>query len=449
MNSNTIRQRFKIGVILAFLSQFTLLIGEEPIMKSALDAIEKKRDASIQIELKPLENIHDQYTLALKRCKATAQSEGDLDAILAANTALEAQDRSRAIGVSSDSPKVRTIQQTYKDAHVNMLKQIEVRMVAINRDYHNQLEKLVKELTQAGMVNEALEVRKIKDEFVEQIKAEKAATAQNQVTTSNTSKPESKEMRPGTERDFEIAKDVKIRMCWIPPGEFMMGSPLSEIGRKDTETQHSVKLTKGFWMAKTELTQSQWEKVMGSNPSRLRGDNLPVEQISWNDVCGDTSRNGGYLGKINTIAPNGWRFDIPTEAEWEYATRAGSKEALYNGYEITAPTGKCRRLDDIAWYKDNSDRKTHPVGGKKTNNWGLQDTLGNVWEWTADGWYQYTSASTTDPTAPVDGAGGYAMCRGGCRYGEPDECRSAKRGWNYRYYKHSAYGVRLMLRIKE
>ena len=448
-SQNTKIKRFKILAVLAFLSQFTILLGEEPIMRKELNELLKKRETAIKLEIKPLETIHDQYTLALKGCKTTAQSEGDLDAILAANTALEAQDRSRTIGVSSDNPKVSAIQQTYKDAHVNMLKQIDARMVSINRDYHNQLEKLVKKLTQAGMINDALEVRKIKDEIVEQIKAQKAANVQNQEAWGNISTAGSKETRASTERDFEIAKDVKIRMCWIPPGEFMMGAPLSEVGRKDSETQHSVKLTKGFWMAKTELTQAQWEKVTGSNPSYFKGNNLPVEQISWNDVCGNSTRTGGFLAMINTRAPNGWRFDIPTEAEWEYASRAGSKEALYSGYEITAPIGKCRRLDDIVWYKDNSHQKTHPVGKKKANAWGLHDTLGNLWEWCADGYCNYTSASATDPITPVNGEDGYVICRGACFGSEPEECRSAKRGWLRRYEKFAYYGVRLVLRIKE
>jgi len=223
---------------------------------------------------------------------------------------------------------------------------------------------------------------------------------------------------------------------------------LSEVGRNERETQHSVKLIKGFWMAKNEVTQSQWEKVMGSNPSRFRGDNLPVEQISWNDVCGDSSRSGGFLGKINTIAPNGWRFDLPTEAEWEYATRAGSKEALYNGYEITASSGKCRRLDDIAWYKDNSDQKTHPIGKKKPNAWGLHDTLGNVGEWTADGWYHYTSASATDPVTLVNGDCSVQR-RGGSYDGSPLTCRAAFRGSYPRTIRSFYTGFRLVMRVKE
>jgi formylglycine-generating enzyme required for sulfatase activity len=179
-------------------------------------------------------------------------------------------------------------------------------------------------------------------------------------------------LKAGDEREFEIAPGVKIVMCWIPPGDFLMGSPEDEVGHRDNETQHRVKITQGFWLAKTPTTQRQWSAVMGNNPSHFKGGDLPVEQVSWSDICGGESRAGGFLGKLNQFASAGGKFDLPTEAQWEYACRAGT----------TGPYAG--DLDEVAWYHANSRLRTHPVGLKKSNDWGLNDMHGNVCEWCAD-----------------------------------------------------------------
>lgn len=221
-------------------------------------------------------------------------------------------------------------------------------------------------------------------------------------------------LKAGDEREFEIALGVKIVMCWIPPGEFLMGSPEDEEGRYDDETQHRVKITRGFWLAKNQTTQAQWRAVMGYNPSGFKGsDYLPVEQVSWNDICGDESRIGGFLGKLNQSGSTDGRFDLPTEAQWEYACRAGTT-CLY-----------AENLDEIAWYGENSDRKTHPVGVKTANGWGLHDMQGNVWEWCAD-WYDECYTNTVlDPAGPATGSG--RVLRGGGWYGGTFSCRIAVR----------------------
>ena len=186
----------------------------------------------------------------------------------------------------------------------------------------------------------------------------------------------------------------------------MMGSPKSEKGRKDDETQHQVTLSKGFWMAKTEVTQEQWKSVMGNNPSkhtsRRNGDNLPVEQVNW-DECRLFCEKAG----------NGMR--LPTEAEWEYACRAGSTGAVSGG----------------AWFKGNSEGRTHPVGEKKANAWGLHDMHGNVVEWCADGYGNYPEAAVTNPQGRdrTD----EKVIRGGCYWSEAQDCRSACRR------KHSSW----------
>ena len=208
--------------------------------------------------------------------------------------------------------------------------------------------------------------------------------------------------KPGTtagERRTVTVNGVEFAFRWCPPGTFMMGSSIWERDRHTDETQHQVTLTKGFWMMETEVTQKQWNAIMGTNPSEFKGDNLPVEQVSWDD-CQEFCRKCAQLGLP---------VQLPTEAQWEYACRAGSTGA-YSG--------------DQGWY-DTS--KTHPVGTKMPNAWGLYDMYGNVWEWCADWYYVYPSESVTDPAGPMNGSN--RVYRGGSWFGYSSCCRSAYRAY--------------------
>jgi formylglycine-generating enzyme required for sulfatase activity len=214
--------------------------------------------------------------------------------------------------------------------------------------------------------------------------------------------------KAGVERDFEIAPGLKMRMCWIPPGDFMMGSPSTEDGRGSDENQVEVTITEGFWMAKTELTQAQWKAVMGNNPSRFKGADLPVESVN----CKEAQE---FIEKVNGsgVIPSGWKFAMPTEAQWEYACRAGEKGPFSGGTH-----------DQVAWYDGNSGDKTHPVGTKKSNAWGLHDMQGNVWEWCAD-WYDVSLRGGTDPSG--HSAGVSRVNRGGSWLHYAAYCRAASR----------------------
>jgi formylglycine-generating enzyme required for sulfatase activity len=175
--------------------------------------------------------------------------------------------------------------------------------------------------------------------------------------------------RAGEEQEFEIAPGIWIVMCWCPPGHFTMGSSEEErfgddIHQRNDENKVAVELTNGFWLAKTEITQLQWKAVVGNNPSHFKGDSLPVESITWGEVQ-------EFIKCVNTSGtlPEDWKMALPTEAQWEYACRAGEAGAYYGG-----------TIDEVAWYCDNSDEKTHPVATKKPNAWGLHDMHGNVAE---------------------------------------------------------------------
>ena len=206
---------------------------------------------------------------------------------------------------------------------------------------------------------------------------------------------------------------VGLAVRWIPNGRFTMGSPSSEPDRYSDEVQHEAVLTRGFFLAETECTQGQWEAVMGGNPSTFKGTERPVEQVSWEEA-------EGYCRKLTAkqraegILADGWEWRLPTEAEWEYAARAGTAGARYG------------ELDAIAWWSGNSGSETHAVSQKAANAWGLHDMIGNVWELCADWSGDYSTGSVTDPTGPSSGS--FRVVRGGGWNNVAGRARSANRG---------------------
>jgi len=183
----------------------------------------------------------------------------------------------------------------------------------------------------------------------------------------------------------------------ITPGTFIIGSPEDEPGRRNDETQHEVTITREFCIQAAPVTQGQWISVMGANPSNFMkgGLDCPVEGVSWND-CQE------FIRKLNQKGEYGYR--LPTEAEWEYACRAGTSSAFYDG-EIARKrfSRKDPCLNAIGWYSANSGGKTHPVADKKPNAWGLYDMHGNVWEWCADWLGNYPATAVTDPQGSPSG----------------------------------------------
>ena len=228
---------------------------------------------------------------------------------------------------------------------------------------------------------------------------------------------------------------VNVRFRWCPAGTFMMGSPEDEDGRSDNETQHEVTLTRGFWLAETETTQELWEAIMGDNRSAFKGAVLPVECVSWYD-CQE------FIDKIQRYAPSGLNFQLPSEAHWEYACRAGTT----GSYNVSGAS-----LDSLAWYGNNSDDRTHPVGRKTPNAWGFYDMHGNVSEWCSDRYGDYSIGSVTNPRGAGGGfdrvkRGGNYCCdpwgsRSACRdLGCPPECRVGHIG--FRLELDASSGIR-------
>jgi formylglycine-generating enzyme required for sulfatase activity len=227
----------------------------------------------------------------------------------------------------------------------------------------------------------------------------------------------------------------EIPVRWIPHGRFMMGSPVSEKGRggmySTSETQHEVYLTRGFFLAESECTQSQWERVMGYNPSEFESPDHPVELVGWYDAEEFCQRLTTSHQKEGTI-PQGWKWRLPTEAEWEYAARAGSDAPSYG------------EIGEVAWYRDNSGRMTHPVRQKTANAWGLFDMLGNVSEWCSDHEGEYPAGAATDPVGP--NSGNARVIRGGSWECGEKHIRCAFRFWFDPDYRFSNLGFRPVLR---
>ena len=237
---------------------------------------------------------------------------------------------------------------------------------------------------------------------------------------------------PPEELNLDLGGGVTMKLVLIRPGKFMMGSPDSEqVRSKDEGPQHEVTISKPFYMGVTEVTQAQYEAVMGTNPSHLdfKGATNPVDTVSWNDAT-------EFCKKLSEKTRQSVR--LPTEAEWEYACRAGTATAFSFGDADSA-------LGHYAWYSANSGNTTHPVGQKKPNAWGLYDMHGNVWEWCADWHGDYPKGAVTDPQGPASGE--YRVLRGGSWSRDSGDCRAALRYGYGPDYRSSSFGFRVVVSV--
>jgi formylglycine-generating enzyme required for sulfatase activity len=220
--------------------------------------------------------------------------------------------------------------------------------------------------------------------------------------------------------------DAEQRLRWIEPGTFMMGSEPGELGRfPDEGPIHRVTIGSGFWLGETPVTQHFYQAVTGNHPSRFKGHpQHPVENVSWEDATAFCQQLTSLLSEFDHPSAR-----LPTEAEWEYACRAGTATPLYSGKPLTSEAGFCPHLDGLAWYDKNSGSTTHPVGDKQPNDWGLYDMLGNVWEWCEDVWHENYQEAPDDGSAwgGDAAAGSSRVFRGGSWANHARFCRCACR----------------------
>jgi formylglycine-generating enzyme required for sulfatase activity len=238
----------------------------------------------------------------------------------------------------------------------------------------------------------------------------------------------------------EITNSIGMKLVLIPKGTFQMGSPIEEEGARDAEGQHQVTISKDYYLGGTEVTQGQYEKVMGTNLSNFQkrvirksdSSMYPVEQVSWEDAV-------EFCKKLSALPDEkkaGRVYRLPTEAEWEYACRAGSKTAYSFGESS-------KSLGDYAWFAGNGISQTHPVGEKNPNAWGLYDMHGNVWEWCSDWFDDYPEGAVTDPVGHEEGSS--RVFRGGGWSYVAAYCRSAYRNGYFPSTRDDSLGFRVAL----
>ena len=242
---------------------------------------------------------------------------------------------------------------------------------------------------------------------------------------------------------LEAEKAVaSIEFASIPAGKFLMGSPATEKERYQNENQHEVTLTQGFRMGVHEVTQAQYEQVMGENPSENKGATLPVETVSYDDTLAFCKK----LSDLQAEKAAGRKYRLPTEAEWEYCCRAGTSTPFHFGNELNGTQANCdgnNRRPYGTTQKGPFLGKTSPVGSYPANAWGLYDMHGNVWEWCQDRYDSSPKQSVTDPRGPE--VGSICVSRGGSWYNEAAGCRSANRYWYDPSIRNSGVGFRLAL----
>ena len=236
---------------------------------------------------------------------------------------------------------------------------------------------------------------------------------------------------PAKEQTLDLGGEVKLKLVLIPAGKFIMGAPATEFSPyKNEGPQHEVTISRPFYMGIYHVTQQQYQHIMGNNRSLFKDPDNPMEMVSWDDAVEFCKKVSQKTGKT---------VRLPTEAEWEYACRAGSTTRFSYGEDDKNFT----QLGDYAWYAGNSDKKSHPVGLKKPNDWGLHEMHGNEWQWCADWFAPYTDAKAIDPEGPASGT--HRIVRGGCWFAAGGRCRSAFRMAMTSNQRHNDIGFRVVV----
>ena len=456
-----------------------VVMGIMPVLAADLKTLQKAYQADsakiLQSSNPQFNDLQQQYKKALETLKTVVQNQGDLvktKAVIAEIERFQKEKSQPAAVNESEIQEIKTFQSSYVKQYVKLETDLTIKLGALTVKYEQDLDCLQKDMVKAGKLDEATAVQAERElqktaikGYADQLAALRNPSATKAAPVSSTPALPNQPVLPGQPvpvvdgesvnkwdlylvvylkggtdaKNYPVSylaiepkggwtdeyKTDKLVLRKIEPGTFNMGSPESEVGHEKSEMQHPVTLSPGFFIGIFEVTQRQWELVMGSNPSKFKtnADLCPVEQVSYDDIRG--SRDGAkgpmnnnvdassFLGKLR--ARTSKTFDLPTEAQWEYACRAGATGA-YSGKGD---------LGEMAWYKDNSSGKTHPVGLKVANAWGLYDMRGNVWEWCRD-WTGTYPGVVINPLGAASGSN--RVGRGGSWSGNASYCRSAFRG---------------------
>ena len=452
-------------------------------LKSCREVYQKNAEGITQSYQPKFDGVQQQYRKSLETLKALAVKQGDLPKAKAALAEIERFQKAKSLPSASDErmlPELKALQSAYVKQYNRLEQEMTADLGTLTTKYVQALDRLQKALTQAEKLDEATAVMEEREKAQASLKGYAdqfaaltgpAATNANGTAASQTSvavaeKPAAKsglylvvDLSRGTKADKYPVKyldDVpkggwsdeyktdKLVLRKIEPGTFTMGSPTDEVGRGGDETQHEVTLTKGFYIGVFEVTQKQWQRVMGDWPSHFNNDRYrearPVEQVSYDDIRGSVAGAGwpamnsvdaaSFMGRLR--ARTGQAFDLPTEAQWEYACRAGTTTALNSGQNLTAAE-TCPNLSEVGRYKanagdgaQNGDTRvgTAKAGSYRPNEWGLYDLYGNVREWCLD-WSGNYAGAESDPRGAASGSG--RVERGGSWGINALSCRSASR----------------------
>ncbi|NCC53221.1 MAG: formylglycine-generating enzyme family protein, partial [Spartobacteria bacterium] len=246
--------------------------------------------------------------------------------------------------------------------------------------------------------------------------------------------PDPPGLRPGDVDMVELGGGVKLKMVYIAPGRFEMGS---NNGDNDEQAVHTVRISEPYGLGKYEVTQREYQQVMGENPSRFKGTRRPVEMVSWKkavEFCRKLTEQDHRTGRL----PAEYEYTLPSEAQWEYAARGGEKS---KGYVYAGSDS----IGEIAWYDGNSGNTTHEVGGLKANELGLYDMSGNVWEWCMDKWHDSYNGAPEDGSVWMSGNSSFRVSRGGGWGNSARLCRSAIRDCDALSRTRSYLGFRVAL----
>jgi formylglycine-generating enzyme required for sulfatase activity len=463
------------------------LMGIMPVLAADLKTLQKAYQADsakiLQSSNPQFSDLQQQYKKALETLKTVVQNQGDLvktKAVIAEIERFQKEKSQPAAVNESEIQEIKTFQSSYVKQYVKLETDLTIKLGALTVKYEQDLDCLQKDMVKAGKLDEATAVQAERDlqktaikGYADQLAALRDSAATNETRGASATVPSVRSARgvsrgSATKQDLYLVVDlkggtnaknypvsylasepkggwtdeyktVKLVLRKIEPGTFIMGSPEKEAGRQKDESQHQVTLSKAFFIGIFEVTQRQWELVMGSNPSSFKdnADLCPVEQVSFVDIrkSGDgvswPTHNRvdatSFMGKMR--ARTGAVFDLPTEAQWEYACRAGTIDAFAMKGDV----------DNLAWYKDNANGKTHPVGLKVANACGLYDMHGNVGEWCLD-WHGAYSGAESDPCGAASGSG--RMIRGGCWISLANHCRSAARYNRWPHLRNLGIGFR-------
>lgn len=418
------------------------------------------------------------YLRALGREEKAAQEAADLNAVLHWRNEQMSVEGKPAVGEARGEVPAKLVEmrRIYEAETAKLAETRETKEAELRAKYDEALAGHVKRLTQSRKIEEALAVEKWREPYraSEEEAAEPemlagggggvpagagvvpaagapgaAGAAGDRLTLAEIDRGE-----VGSELEIILPGGIPMVFCWCPPGKFLMGSPPDEEGRESEqgnsgfradETQHLVELTKGYWLGKYEVTQAQWTALMettveeqysldsvrdSENNHRLRGigPDQPMYFVNWEESVSFCEKLGRTFR-----TPGRWEFALPTEAQWEYACRAGT----------TGPYGGTGVLEEMGWIGKNSGGMTHPVGQKKANAWGLQDMHGNVWEWCADWYGEYSRRAEVDPKGVKSGP--RRILRGGSWTIRAAHSRSAGRAAFAEPVRTSALGFRVVL----